>query len=255
MSNAKQEQNRRANGQFGNNVHDEAKSPLGRTTYDSPSDYGMAGFVIIDEEAGKPMSPVEYASAHGIPFDGDDTEPLREHMRDNGVPYIPLVPGEFRVFSEGGEHSEEYVAETSGEALRRHQETLGAFTPACVFGVPTGNFVEEENGGLLVESQGAFSPESLGELGDDSVFSRRFTNGDQWIDYSAAPVLVAEHMYSDDPIDEDSRVYCVGTATESRDAGDDEGDTSDITFGYEGGNMTHAEAREAAERMVREQYY
>lgn len=51
-----------------------------------------------------------------------------------------------------------------------------------------------EDGGLMVEGQGPFAPENLPDIAEDTVFSRRFTDGKRTITVYASPTVPIQYQ-------------------------------------------------------------
>ena len=114
--------------------------------------------------------------------------------------------------------------------------------------------VHEDEQGLFVEQQGAFPPEQLPNVAEGTVFSRRFI-GENWqYDISASPVLTAEDMKRQLTEDFEPEEFGVLAIVETREAGDDDGDTSYYEFiTISSGGLALDAAMSAARAFVEDQ--
>lgn len=114
--------------------------------------------------------------------------------------------------------------------------------------------IREDELGLFVEQQGAFPPEQLPNVEQGTVFSRRFI-GENWqYDISASPVLSDEDMKWQLTEDFEPVAFGVLAIIETREAGDEGGDTSDYEYiTVHGPGLTLEQALNTARAFVEDQ--
>ena len=107
-----------------------------------------------------------------------------------------------------------------------------------------------ESGFLVVESQGVFAPETLNPNSSDDVYSRRWTSEEHILDVSLAPTsawLRTNPLHDGNIPDEYEATVCV----ELRDAGDEDGDTSDYRWeDILDGPVSYEEALKAVKHYI-----
>lgn len=87
-----------------------------------------------------------------------------------------------------------------------------------------------EQGTLFAESQGTFAPETLNPQGGDDVLSRRFHSEHVWMDVSIAPTSEYLRTHPLTTPEETPDEYEVTLCVETREPGDEDGDTSDYRW-------------------------